>query len=193
MTKKLIILREAARLFAEKGFIETSTAQIAEAAGTAHGTVFYHFKTKEGILKEIYHNLVSDYLDSLSPIADGADTGLDGIKAILEFHFDYAKKHEAEFTVLHRDMPAQITYDERYEVMKCNTAKTIKCFRDCILKGINDGSIRPDADADGYAALFKALLVGTTRMTHLNLIEFATPDKVVIDFCMNALINRGCK
>lgn len=51
------ILRAAEELFAERGFDRTPTSRIAEAANVPHGLIFYHFKTKMGLLL----TLVRDY------------------------------------------------------------------------------------------------------------------------------------
>src|SRR6187200_1084517 len=44
------ILQASRRLFAEKGFDDTTTRDIAIAAGTATGTLFNYFPTKEAIV-----------------------------------------------------------------------------------------------------------------------------------------------
>ena len=43
MTRKEAILRAATCFFSEKGFKETSMAELAKAIGVAQGTIFYHF------------------------------------------------------------------------------------------------------------------------------------------------------
>lgn len=45
------LLRAAARLFVEKGFAATTTRDIAEAAGMCSGSPFYHFRSKQDLLK----------------------------------------------------------------------------------------------------------------------------------------------
>ncbi|MFW6334422.1 MAG: TetR/AcrR family transcriptional regulator [Desulfosalsimonas sp.] len=65
MDKKTTIIETATRLFAHKGFSGTSTAEIAEKAGVAQGTLFYHFKNKQGIIREIFSRAGSIYLAEL--------------------------------------------------------------------------------------------------------------------------------
>ncbi len=45
------LLRAAARLFVEKGFAATTTRDIAEAVGMRSGSPFYHFRSKQALLK----------------------------------------------------------------------------------------------------------------------------------------------
>ncbi|KZE44657.1 transcriptional regulator [Brevibacillus parabrevis] len=48
--KQRNILRASVKLFAEKGFHASSTAEIAKEAGVAEGTIFRHYKSKKDIL-----------------------------------------------------------------------------------------------------------------------------------------------
>src|SRR5207245_11326993 len=48
------ILAAAEELFATNGFNAVSVRDIAHAAGANPGSVTYHFKTKDGLLLEIY-------------------------------------------------------------------------------------------------------------------------------------------
>jgi AcrR family transcriptional regulator len=45
------LLRAAARLFVEKGFDATTTRDIADAVGMRSGSPFYHFRSKQELLK----------------------------------------------------------------------------------------------------------------------------------------------
>lgn len=48
--RKAVVLREATRLFSEKGFRATTIRDIASAAGMRSGSPFYHFSSKQEIL-----------------------------------------------------------------------------------------------------------------------------------------------
>ena len=56
------ILREAATLFATKGFAESGLREIADMAGVRSSTVYHHFASKE----KIYEEIIRIALDSLS-------------------------------------------------------------------------------------------------------------------------------
>ena len=50
-SRRADLLRAAARLFVEKGFAATTTRDIAEAVGMCSGSPFYHFRSKQDLLK----------------------------------------------------------------------------------------------------------------------------------------------
>lgn len=52
--KEQKILDAALKLFVERGFHGTSTAEIAKTAGVATGTLFHYFKTKEELINKLY-------------------------------------------------------------------------------------------------------------------------------------------
>lgn len=61
------LLRAAARLFVDKGFEATTTRDIAQAVGMRSGSPFYHFRSKQELLK--------------AAIADGLETGYRRVQA----------------------------------------------------------------------------------------------------------------
>ncbi|ETA68840.1 transcriptional regulator [Methanolobus tindarius DSM 2278] len=52
--KKAALLEAALKLFTERGFHGTSTAQISKEAGVATGTLFNYFPTKEDLINSLY-------------------------------------------------------------------------------------------------------------------------------------------
>lgn len=53
MEAKEKILLEAARLFSKKGFADAGTDEIILNSGTSKGLLFYHYKSKEGLLTAV--------------------------------------------------------------------------------------------------------------------------------------------
>lgn len=54
MDRKTQIIEVATQLFSEKGFENTPISEICEACDISKGLVFHHFKSKDGLLKEIF-------------------------------------------------------------------------------------------------------------------------------------------
>ncbi|MBU2693588.1 TetR/AcrR family transcriptional regulator [Pimelobacter sp. 30-1] len=87
------ILREAARLFAIKGFHGTSTREIAEAVGVRQPSLFHHFATKHDIAQALY---AYDY--ARSPGLQGVREVPDGTPAAVELYQTVRREILVEMT-----------------------------------------------------------------------------------------------
>lgn len=65
------ILDSATAIFGAQGFARTSTEQVAEHAGYGQATVFFHFKTKAGLLEACLEEALARAKASLIP-AEGS-------------------------------------------------------------------------------------------------------------------------
>ncbi len=67
------ILREAARLFAERGFSAVSISEIMNASGLTHGPFYNHFPSKDALVSECIDEAIRVTLEKLrlSPPTDG--------------------------------------------------------------------------------------------------------------------------
>ncbi|MDO5981767.1 TetR/AcrR family transcriptional regulator [Flavivirga spongiicola] len=61
--KKNKVIEAATKLFAEKGFENTSMANICLEANVSKGLVYHHFKSKESILIEIFTNVTDKMIE----------------------------------------------------------------------------------------------------------------------------------
>jgi AcrR family transcriptional regulator len=188
MTKKKKILREAARLFAEKGFNSTTTAEIAEAAETAHGTIFYHYQSKFDMIKSIYDDLVVEFWENLNSAISDERNGLENVKSLLKNALKFAEEHKNENTVLHRDLPQHILHDKEWlETISENNRKIIETMKNVIENGIEDGSIRKEVNSEQYATLMRAMVIGVIKMKYAKSFEVDVTTDSIQDFCVNAL------
>lgn len=58
--KQQRVIESAIKLFAEKGYSNTSTAEIAKVAGVSEGTIFKHYGTKDHLLLSVILPFVKD-------------------------------------------------------------------------------------------------------------------------------------
>ncbi len=70
VNKRDIIMRAARKLFAEKGYQNTSVRQIVEEAGTSMGNLYFHFPNKMSILKIICQEYVNILRNQINIIHD---------------------------------------------------------------------------------------------------------------------------
>lgn len=66
--RKEEILDAAEKLFATKGFDNTSTGDILDAVGIARGTLYYHFKSKEDILDGVIQRITDKLMQAAGEI-----------------------------------------------------------------------------------------------------------------------------
>jgi AcrR family transcriptional regulator len=77
---RLRILEKAEALFAEHGFVATSTNAIARAAGVTDGALFHHFKSKKTLFQEIAVKLHTDIHKAIYRAGQNAPTPIDAFK-----------------------------------------------------------------------------------------------------------------
>ena len=62
---KELILRAASEEFADKGFAATKTSDIAAKAGLPKPNVYYYFKSKENLYREVLESIIEPLLEKL--------------------------------------------------------------------------------------------------------------------------------
>ncbi|WP_407315906.1 TetR/AcrR family transcriptional regulator [Pseudomonas sp. nanlin1] len=62
-----LILRAASEEFAEKGFAATKTSDIAAKAGLPKPNVYYYFKSKENLYREVLESIIAPILQASTP------------------------------------------------------------------------------------------------------------------------------
>lgn len=88
------IMKAALSVFLEKGYGPATVEEIAEKAGTAKGTVFHHFKSKLGLLVEVFraHSVIEDLPElSRDGMKDWADERV--LSYVANISFVHAEKN----------------------------------------------------------------------------------------------------
>ena len=67
--RRLAIVEHAAELFAERGFLGASIADLAEACNTSKSLIYHYYDSKEDILFDVMHSHVRALLDAAEEIA----------------------------------------------------------------------------------------------------------------------------
>jgi AcrR family transcriptional regulator len=80
------VLGAAVRLFNERGTAAVSTNHIAEAAGISPGNLYYHYRNKEEIIREIFERVDAFWGDANS-LPAGREPALGDLRAMVEETF----------------------------------------------------------------------------------------------------------
>jgi AcrR family transcriptional regulator len=118
------ILRAALKLFNEQGTSVANTHEIARAADLSPGNLYYHFKNKEEIIRELFFRM--EIFSESQWLAHGPANRAVGIMDFMRFFLGNLEKYRfffREFTVLLRNDPVlahhwRLAYDQLFRVMR---------------------------------------------------------------------------
>ncbi len=98
------IVRAATKLFLEKGFSQTTQRMIAEDAGIGLGTLTYHFRAKEDLLRLLMEEMMDFHSDIIEEIAEKTEDKL----------FAYAMEIATQITLCENNKKAWDLYYSAY-------------------------------------------------------------------------------
>ncbi|NQU14622.1 MAG: TetR/AcrR family transcriptional regulator [Desulfobacteraceae bacterium] len=193
MSKKQAILEVATKFFAKKGFKDTSMAELAEVIGTAQGTIFYHFNSKEqlflAVLKSVKERIIDEFKGHLGE--KESKTGLDMVEDAVSFYLYLAGAMEDQFLLLHRH--------DAYELAQGNTIcrqnlediynSILDIFEKAILLGQEDGSIAY-MPAKKTALIIFSMVDGLVRFNTYKLYDAGALYNELIASCRRILQNK---
>jgi AcrR family transcriptional regulator len=174
MTRKEIILQAASRLFSDKGYKETSISDLSKITRVAEGTIFYHFKSKEGLFLSILEVLKNEIIQSFDNYfkENSFAFGLDMVEGVITFYLYLAGMKEDRFHLLHHRYPYElaVTNPVCREHLEAIYNCLVDIFEQAIRLGQKDGSIRPMSGRKMALILF-SLVDGMVRFKTYNLYD----------------------
>ena len=100
------ILDTALRLFNQDGTAEISTNHIAEACGISPGNLYYHYRNKQEIIRELFQRMYAVWDKGLPMPQDRAPT-LDDLKTVVQTNYqiiwEYRFAYRELVALLHQD------------------------------------------------------------------------------------------
>lgn len=109
------LLREAARLFAERGFSGVSLEELGAAVGVSGPAVYRHFANKQALLAEILVGVSERLLAGGRDVAASGEDATSRLTALVDFHVDFALADADVIRVQDRDL-GSLAPDERAAV-----------------------------------------------------------------------------
>lgn len=100
------ILASAAKVFAERGYHQTSMRDLARASGVSLSGLYYYFKSKEELLYLIQDRNFAAVLADLHEALDGVRRPIDRLTHFIENHLEYFATHMHEMKVLSHEAGA---------------------------------------------------------------------------------------
>jgi len=147
--RKTELTREAARLFAEKGYHGTSVGDLAKAMGVQKGSLYAHIDSKQDLLWEIAAGGAAAFHAALDLIPEDAPA-VERIRLALASHLRVVAEQLDVATVFTREW--RYLADERREAFVAERRRYEERIRDLFREGREQGELRSDLD-EGAAAL----------------------------------------
>ncbi len=148
-TRKAQLTREAARLFAEKGYHGTSIGDLAKAMGVQKGSLYAHISSKEDLLYEAMREGADAFHAALDGIPDGLPAS-EKIRLALRGHLRVVGEQLDVATVFMREW--RYLEGERRDEILAERRRYEDRVRALFREGRELGDLRTDLD-DATAAL----------------------------------------
>jgi AcrR family transcriptional regulator len=143
------LTRQAARLFAEKGYHGTSIGDLAEAMGVQKGSLYAHIESKADLLWEVARDGAVAFHEALDAVREEL-SATDKIRAALRAHLRVVAEQLDVATVFIREW--RYLEGERREVFLAERRRYEERFRTLFREGRELGELRTDLD-DATATL----------------------------------------
>jgi AcrR family transcriptional regulator len=148
-TRRDELTREAARLFAERGFHGTSMGDLAEALGVQKGSLYSHTGSKQQLLFETMRQGAQAFHAALDAVPEDAPA-VERIRLALRGHLRVVSEQLDVATVFTREW--RYLGDSYRDEIVSERRRYEERFRTLFREGVESGELRSDLDV-GTAAL----------------------------------------
>ena len=152
--KKLLVLREAARLFAEKGAQQTSLDEIAESLGISKPALYYYFKSKDEMISDCLARGHKNDEENVARIFEHFESGADRLRELCHYYVNTITEDFGRCIVL-IDLNS-LSDDGKKRFLKSQRFLYSQ-IRKIIQGGCADGSLKPCNETITTFALIGAL------------------------------------
>ena len=140
------IVAAAVGLFSEKGFDATSVQEIVERAAVTKGALYHYYRSKDDLLYEIYHQLITQQLADLDRILAAGHPGPTTLRALISDLVETTVGRLEETAVFTREMHKLA--EEKMAALRADRRRYHRAFREVIAKGQREGAFATTASAE---------------------------------------------
>ncbi len=162
--KRKSILLAAAAAFREKGYDAANGGDIAKKAGMDRASIYYYYKGKKEIFRDMVGAAVTDNVLMAERVAAGDDLPSAKLRGLIEGLFaSYQRHYPYLFVYVQEDMTRLMSDKDAWSK---NMRSLNKRFDEAVVKivqaGLDDGSFRTNANA----RLLAAGIIGMCNWSH---------------------------
>ncbi|MUK88468.1 TetR family transcriptional regulator [Ornithinibacillus sp. L9] len=149
------ILQTAEQIFGEKGYFETSVAEITVRAGVAQGTYYNYFPTKKAVYDELIYQLSSSFRHHIKLAMKDKSTFEEKQRAGYLAFFEWVMNHRNLYSIVQQSVLVDINlYRWYYEKISEGFIKSIE-------EAIDHGECKPlDPETVAYCLMGIGQFIG---------------------------------
>ena len=147
MTRRDELLAIAGRLFAQRGFKNTTVRDIADAAGIQSGSLYHHFDSKETMVDELLSTFQAALFATYDEIV-GSDLDAGAkVDAVVRASFDAIDQHHNEVAIFQNDAGYLMGF-ERFAYLREHNRRFRQMWVGLLADGMTSGALRGDLDPE---------------------------------------------
>ena len=147
MPRRAELLDIAARLFAERGFKNTTVRDIADAAGILSGSLYHHFDSKESMVDELLDSFQTALWEEYDAIEAADLTPRQKLEAVVRASFEAIDRHHSEVAIFQNDA-SYLSSFERFGYLEERNARFRALWTGLLAEGVAAGELRQDLDVE---------------------------------------------
>ncbi|CAN5541764.1 TetR family transcriptional regulator KstR2 [soil metagenome] len=141
------LLEIAARLFAEKGFKNTTVRDIADAAGILSGSLYHHFDSKESMVDEILSTFQDELFGTYDAILLSDADARSKLEQAVQVSFEAIDQHRDEVAIFQNEA-AYLGGFERFAYLAERNRQSREVWITLLDDGVRTGALRADLDIE---------------------------------------------
>ena len=147
-TRRDELLAIAARLFAERGFRNTTVRDIADAAGILSGSLYHHFDSKESMVDEILQTFQEELFAGYEQILASNQNAKQKIEAAVRLSFEAIDKHHHEVAIFQNEADWLGGLGDRFAYLAERHAQSRQVWLTLLQEGMASGDLKSDLDLE---------------------------------------------
>lgn len=151
-----LVLDTALQAFTDRGYFNTSVQDVARVSGVSIGSIYHHFKDKEGIARALYERELDWMSDAIEAIVIRHGTAREQCRAIVVLLFALTEQRPSAMEFMLYAKHREFLPGER----PVCSSRPFELMRKIVVAGIEAGEIRP---VDPFVAS-TAVFGGAMRM-----------------------------
>jgi AcrR family transcriptional regulator len=134
--KRQVVLRTAARIFSERGFHQTTLADVADELHVSKPALYHYFKSKDEILLEIQRAAIAQ----ITQAAPDEGNGRERLTAFVRRYVEMITDDFGSCLIITGVLPLE---PQNRRSIRAGSKNVEKMVREILKLGVEDGSIKP--------------------------------------------------